>query len=83
MIKKQIALKTILQVEEYQFREAGEFGDTLMGILREMDSMIKNNILTIHTALKFQHHDITISAFNILLQHMRRQNIVSIQVVLD
>jgi len=76
-------MKTILQVNEIQFREAGKHGDKLLSILKNRSMDIKENCLLIRTNLTFNHQSIEITAFNHYLRQLRRQNIIAINVVLD
>ena len=77
--------KTILQVTEEDFRNAGGHGDRLMSILRENEVAINKelNSMLIRTATQFQHHSKEIASFNIALRAMRRQNVIAINILLD
>ena len=75
-------MKTIIQVNESQFRD-GKHTDKLMGFLRECEELIENNIMSIRTNLRFDLHDHVVQAFNQKLNLLGRQGVVMIQVFLD
>ena len=75
-------MKTIIQVQESQFRD-GTHTDKLMGFLRECEELIENNIMYIRTNLRFDLHDNIVQAFNQKLNLLRRQGVVMIQIILD
>ena len=75
-------MKTIIQVNESQFRD-GKHTDKLMGFLRECEELIENNIMSIRTNLRFDLHDHVVQAFNQKLNLLRRQGVIMIQVFLD
>ena len=75
-------MKTIIQVNESQFRD-GKHTDKLMGFLRECEELIENNIMSIRTNLRFDLHDHVVQAFNQKLNLLGRQGVIMIQVFLD
>ena len=76
-------MKTVIQIDEVDFRNVGKHGDILISTLRECEELIKNGIMTIRTNTKFDLHIPEILAFNRYLQIMKNRNIISIQIVLD
>ncbi len=75
--------KTIIQVSEEQFRNAGRHGDMLISILKEREVDIVNNKMLIRTNLSYSHPNVMIKAFNAFLQSLRRDNVIAINVILD
>ena len=75
--------KTILQLNEEQFREAGNHGDKLISILRHHQDGVKGNILTLRTDRKYLNDDPVVQAFNSYLGRLRLDNIIAIQVILE
>jgi len=75
-------MKTILQIEESQFRN-NKTTERLMGFLRECDNLIDNNILTIRNNVFFDLQDPVIISFNRKLRTMRAQGVVMVQILLD
>tara|TARA_B100000809_G_C15001878_1_gene481834 strand:- start:98 stop:328 length:231 start_codon:yes stop_codon:yes gene_type:complete len=76
-------MDTVLQITEEQFRKTGKHGDTLIGILRDLDELIENNIMYIRTNLIFELNVPEIAVFNQYLRKLRSQNIIMVQVILD
>jgi len=76
-------MKTILQINESQFRQNGKHGDMLISILKNRSEDIKGNVMFIRTNLAYNHDSIEILAFNHMLRDLRRQNIIAINVILD
>tara|TARA_R110000787_G_scaffold252084_2_gene357582 strand:- start:1034 stop:1264 length:231 start_codon:yes stop_codon:yes gene_type:complete len=76
-------MKTILQINESQFRQNGKHGDMLISILKNRSEDIKGNVMLIRTNLAYNHDSIEILAFNHMLRDLRRQNIIAINVILD
>ena len=77
--------KTILQVTEEDFRNAGVHGDKLMTILRENEVSINEelNSMLVRTATEFQHNSKEIVVFNNILRLLRRKNVIAINILLD
>jgi len=76
-------MKTILQINESQFRQNGKHGDMLISILKNRSEDIKGNVMLIRTNLAYNHDSKEILAFNHMLRDLRRQNIIAINVILD
>lgn len=76
-------MKTILQISEEEFRLAGNHGDILIGILRDLESIIENNVMSIRTNLMFELNVPEIAVFNNYLRRLRSQNIIMVQIILD
>tara|TARA_R110000744_G_scaffold69059_2_gene140303 strand:+ start:1020 stop:1271 length:252 start_codon:yes stop_codon:yes gene_type:complete len=83
MLKQKNSIKSVLQIDESQFRKAGKYGDKLISILKGREEDMTNNTLLIQTRFNYQHHSLEIQAFNFMLQSLRRDNVVAIQIVLD
>ena len=75
-------IKSILQLNEEEFREAGNHGDKLISILKDSDD-VKDKVLYIRTNRKYLHQDPVVIAFNAYLQKLRMQKTIMIQVILD
>ena len=76
--------KSIIQVDEAQFRKVGVNGDALISILRQRDIDIKDEkTMLIRTNLTYQHQHPVINAFNSYLQMLRMSNVIAINVILD
>lgn len=84
LFRKNNDLKTILQLDEVDFRKSGSYGDMLISILKQREEDIKDNIMFIRTNLEYKHHHPVIQILNKFLKMIREtQNIIAIQVVLD
>ena len=75
--------KEILQLNEEQFRNAGNHADRLLSILKDYKSGTEGNIITLDTNRKYLSEEPTIKAFNLYLRKLRAENVISIQVLLD
>ena len=75
-------LKEILVLEESVFRKE-KHTDILIGLLREREDWIQDNILTIMTNLKFNFQSPEIVVFNEYLRILRNRNTIAIRIVLD
>jgi len=76
-------MKTILQINESDFRKAGKHGDSLICTIRECEELIQDNVMNIKTDLMFDLQHPEIIAFNHYLRRLRSQNIIMVQVKLD
>lgn len=85
MIQQRKNLKTILQLDEADFRKAGKHGDSLMSSLREAENLInkKNNTMYIPTNLEFLRGDRILIAFNFFVGKLANRGVIGINVILD
>ena len=83
MLKRKNSIKSVLQIDERQFRQSGKHGDLLISILKGREEDMNDNTLLIQTRFDYQHESLEIQAFNFMLRDLRRDNIVAIQVILD
>ena len=67
MIKQKNSIKSVLQIDERQFREAGKHGDLLVSILKGREEDTRDNTLLIQTRFDYQHESLEIQAFNFML----------------
>jgi len=76
-------MKTILQVNESDFRIAGKHADKALSYIKELEELISENVMYIRTNLSFDLNVPEIQAFNHYLRVMQSQNIIAVQIILD
>ena len=76
-------MKTILQVNESDFRIAGKHTDKALSYIKECEELIKQDVIYIRTNLSFDLNVPEIQALNHYLRVMQSRNIIAIQIILD
>jgi hypothetical protein len=76
-------MKTIIQVKEASFREAGEHTDKALSIIKECEELIDGDSMMIPTNTRFDLDTPEIGVLNYYLQNLRSNGIVSVQIILE
>ena len=76
-------MKTILQVNESDFRIAGKHADKALSYIKECEELVKEDVMYIRTNLIFDLNVPEIKAFNHYLRMMQSRNIIAVQIILD
>ena len=76
-------MKTILQLQESDFRKAGNYTDKALSYIKELEELISENVMYIRTNLSFDLNVPEIQALNHYLRVMQSQNIIAVQIILD
>ena len=76
-------MKTILQLQESDFRKAGNYTDKALSYIKECEELIKEDVIYIRTNLSFDLNVPEIQVLNNYLRRMNSQGTVAIQIILD
>lgn len=76
-------MKTILQLQESDFRKAGNYTDKALSYIKELEELISENVMYIRTNLSFDLNVPEIQALNHYLRVMQSRNIIAVQIILD
>ena len=76
-------MKTILQLNESDFRKAGNYTDKALSYIKDCEELISENVMYIRTNLSFDLNVPEIQVFNNYLRRMNSQGTVAIQIILD
>tara|TARA_R110000764_G_C10820039_1_gene361480 strand:- start:63 stop:293 length:231 start_codon:yes stop_codon:yes gene_type:complete len=76
-------MQTVIQVQESEFRLAGQYTDKALSLIKECKELISNGVMFIRTSVKFDLNVPEIHALNHYLILLRRQGVVAVQIILD
>tara|TARA_R110002073_G_scaffold27337_1_gene88374 strand:+ start:7074 stop:7304 length:231 start_codon:yes stop_codon:yes gene_type:complete len=76
-------MKTVLQLNESDFRIAGKHTDKALAYIKECEELINKNVMFIRTNLSFDLNTPEIQSLNHYLRVMQSQNIIAVQILLD
>ena len=76
-------MKTILQVNESEFRIAGKHTDKALSYIKECEELISGNVMFIRTNLYFDLKTPELMALNHYLKVLQAQGIIAVQIILD
>jgi hypothetical protein len=76
-------MKTILQVNESEFRIAGKHADKALSLVKDLEELISGNVLFLRTNLTFSLDTPEIQALNYYFRILRQKNIIAVQIILD
>ena len=76
-------MKTILHLNESDFRIAGNHTDKALAYIKDCEELISKNVMFIRTNLSFDLSVPEIQALNHYLRIMSSQNIIAVQILLD
>ena len=76
-------MKTILQLQEQDFRDAGNYTDKALSYIKECEELIVDNIMTIRTNISFDLNVPEVQVLNNYLQKLRLSNTIAVQIILE
>ena len=76
-------MQTILQVNESDFRIAGNYTDKALSYIKECEELISGNVMFIRTNISFDLNTPEVQALNHYLRVIQSQGTIAVQIILD